>query len=257
MVSNSVLKERAKSQLKGHWGSAIFVAFLTSLVFFMTESILESEATSSIILFLLLQLFIAAPLYVGKIKFLLDLAQDKNPKISEIAFGYKNLTKSMLLGIVLFVGYLAVGLLFSMFGYIIFEFTNVNVFTLIIGIFLGIGLIILFYYIVVLFSMSYYVFCEDPDMHIFECIKRGVNLMKGHVMEFFVLGLSFLGWYILPIAIGLIIYLIYCIFNVLGIIFILSLIAILCAVPYMLWLSIYMEVTYINFYLELNSFEIE
>jgi len=163
----------------------------------------------------------------------------------------------MILGIVLFVGYLALGLLFSIFGYIIYELSNVNVFTLIIGIFLGIGLIILFYYISVLFSMSYYVFCENPDTSIFDCIKRGVNLMQGHVMEFFVLGLSFLGWYILPLGISLIIYLIYIIFNVLGIILILSLIAILCVVPYMLWVSTYMEVTYINFYLELNSFEIE
>lgn len=257
MVSNSVLKERAKSQLKGHWGSAIFVVFLTSLVFVINESLLQSDATSSIILFLLLQLFIAAPLYVGKIKFLLDIALGKNPKISEIAFGYKNLSKSMILGIVLFVGYLALGLLFSIFGYIIYELSNVNVFTLTIGIFLGIGLIILFYYISVLFSMSYYVFCENPDTSIFDCIKRGVNLMQGHVMEFFVLGLSFLGWYILPLGISLIIYLIYIIFNVLGIILILSLIAILCVVPYMLWVSTYMEVTYINFYLELNSFEIE
>jgi uncharacterized membrane protein len=47
------------------------------------------------------------------------------------------------------------------------------------------------------YSMSMYILAENPDMPALEAIDRSKKMMNGHKMELFVLGLSFIGWYLL------------------------------------------------------------
>ncbi len=47
------------------------------------------------------------------------------------------------------------------------------------------------------YSMSFYILEENRGMGALECIDRSKAMMNGHKMEFFVFGLSFLGWILL------------------------------------------------------------
>ncbi|WP_027701333.1 DUF975 family protein [Metaclostridioides mangenotii] len=245
MVSFATLKERSSNQLKGNLPSAILVVFLSTIALTVTERFEGSSDMSSLIVYILLSIFLVAPIYVGKIKFMLDLALGKNPKISEILFGFKHLSKSTFLGVVSLIGSSAISFISSFLGYLITSTFSGNIFLQLLVIILGICLFVASYYILVLFSMSYYVLSENPDMPITSCISMGMDLIKGHVLDYLLLGLSFILWFILPIVLASVLFSIIWIVIIIGII------------PYALWLSAYIEMTYINFYLELNNSTIE
>ncbi len=76
------------------------------------------------------------------------------------------------------------------------------------------------------YSQSMYILAEEPTMGAREALKKSQEMMKGHKMEYFVLGLSFLGWEILGIF-------------TFGLLYI--------------WLLPYMGATYANFYNTLKS----
>lgn len=241
MVSFATLKERSRNQLNGHLPSAIFVVFLSTLALAVTERFEGSSNTSSLIAYILLSIFLTAPIYVGKIKFMLDLSLGKNPKISEILFGFKHFSKSTFLGVISLIGSSTILFISSFLGYIITSTFSGNIFLQLLVILIGICLFVASYYILVLFSMSYYVLSGNPDIPITSCISRGMDLIKGHVLDYLLLGLSFILWFILPIVLASFL------FNIISIVIILG------VIPYALWLSAYIEMTYINFYLELNN----
>lgn len=47
------------------------------------------------------------------------------------------------------------------------------------------------------YSQVTYIKAENPDMDIMECLKESQRLMDGHKMEYFVMQLSFIGWFLL------------------------------------------------------------
>lgn len=58
------------------------------------------------------------------------------------------------------------------------------------------GLILVFRY-----SMAFYILLDDPSKGPIQCMRESGELMRGHKMEFFVLRLSFIGWYLLGMLI--------------------------------------------------------
>ena len=71
------------------------------------------------------------------------------------------------------------------------------------------------------YSMVFFVKLDNPDMGAMDVLRKSKQIMSGHKMDDFVLGLSFLGWVILGVFTFGILY---------------------------LWLIPYMQVTYANFY---------
>ncbi len=76
------------------------------------------------------------------------------------------------------------------------------------------------------YSQAMYILAEDPSMGASEAIRRSKTMMEGHKMEYFLLGLSFMGWAILAVF-------------TLGILYI--------------WLIPYMSATYANYYKSLKG----
>lgn len=76
------------------------------------------------------------------------------------------------------------------------------------------------------YSMSMFILAENPGMPALEAIDRSKKMMDGHKADLFVLGLSFIGWFLLGSV-------------TLGIAYI--------------WIAPYVSTTYVNFYNEIKG----
>ena len=64
----------------------------------------------------------------------------------------------------------------------------------------GIGYIILIVpgiILSIMFAQSYFILADNNDLSAIDCIKASCEMMKGNKMYFFILMLSFIGWFIL------------------------------------------------------------
>ncbi|MGG2066903.1 DUF975 family protein [Bacillus sp. S14(2024)] len=52
------------------------------------------------------------------------------------------------------------------------------------------------------YSMAYYIMLDHPEYTASEALKKSQEMMKGHKLDLFILSLSFIGWFILGIAIA-------------------------------------------------------
>ncbi len=170
MLSRAELKQQAKEQLRGNVGSY----FLVFLAYFGIAIAIELVGIVLAMIFPLLG-FIAIyagilPLILGFYMVFLNGTYGEQPKASTLLEGYKK----------------------EYFGKSILLVILVGIFTALWSLLLIIpGLIM-----AIAYSMSWYILAENPDMTALEAIKESKEIMKGHKMDFFVLGLSFIPWMI-------------------------------------------------------------
>lgn len=187
-----IMKKKAKffrdaawAQLKGNWGHAV----LFTLVFFLISAAsgtfgviselisagVISEVVYSLWLELLEYLFVAYPLSYGlSVSFLGYVRTGNDLTIGGMFDAFKaNSNYGRVIGIGILVG--TIGLL----GFILL---------IVPGVIFAIAV-----------SMSFYILKDNPELGVIDVIKRSIQMMKGHKMEYFCLGLSFIGWIILGI----------------------------------------------------------
>lgn len=195
-MNRALLKENAKKSLQGKYGDAIALlgimfafSFALGLVigFFRLEEDLASTLSD------LCSLLISCALGFGMTSYFLKISRNEPVTYNEL-FSKTNM----------FVSYLSISLLVGLFTFL---------WTLA---FIIPGIIASLSY-----SMVFFVKLDNPDMGAMDVLRKSKQIMSGHKMDYFVLGLSFLGWAILGVF-------------TLGILY--------------LWLIPYMQVTYANFY---------
>lgn len=195
-MNRALLKENAKKSLQGKYGDAIAllgimfaISFALGLVigFFRLEEDLASTLSD------LCSLLISCALGFGMTSYFLKISRNEPVTYNEL-FSKTNM----------FVSYLSISLLVGLFTFL---------WTLA---FIIPGIIAALSY-----SMVFFVKLDNPDMGAMDVLRKSKQIMSGHKMDYFVLGLSFLGWAILGAF-------------TLGILY--------------LWLIPYMQVTYANFY---------
>lgn len=195
-MNRALLKENAKKSLQGKYGDAIAllgimfaISFALGLVigFFRLEEDLASTLAD------LCSLLISCALGFGMTSYFLKISRNEPVTYNEL-FSKTNM----------FVSYLSISLLVGLFTFL---------WTLA---FIIPGIIAALSY-----SMVFFVKLDNPDMGAMDVLRKSKQIMSGHKMDYFVLGLSFLGWAILGAF-------------TLGILY--------------LWLIPYMQVTYANFY---------
>lgn len=195
-MNRALLKENAKKSLQGKYGDAIAllgimfaISFALGLVivFFRLEEDLASTLAD------LCSLLISCALGFGMTSYFLKISRNEPVTYNEL-FSKTNM----------FVSYLSISLLVGLF---IFLWTLAFIIP---GIIASLS-----------YSMVFFVKLDNPDMGAMDVLRKSKQIMSGHKMDYFVLGLSFLGWAILGVF-------------TLGILY--------------LWLIPYMQVTYANFY---------
>ncbi|MBU5316717.1 DUF975 family protein [Clostridium bornimense] len=173
-MQNREIRFMARRQLKGNWGLALgtflLVQTIISGVYYLGFFI---AILCDFILIEIILPFLIAPIFVlGKAKFSLNLATDKNSaRIEDIFSQFALFLKGL--------------------GLICLEFIIVllgSIFFIIPGIILSLA-----------YSQSFYILVENPEKSIFDCLKESRVMMIGYKWKLFCLYFSFIGWLLLSI----------------------------------------------------------
>ena len=188
-MDRKAIKEEAKAKIKGNlwtiWKAILLVGLITAGVNMILSAIFPSTVTPEMMeeyfetgkmastfgasqLASTLASIALMPLTVGLIGYVLKFTRGEKPEIKDIFGYYKN-----------FLPILAV--------------------TVLVGIFVGAGMMLLVIpgiIIALMLSMCNYLLA-DGKTEIWQTIKDSAAMMKGHKWEYFVFGLSFLGWILL------------------------------------------------------------
>ena len=199
-LSSSNLKNRAKIKLQGLYGQSIVVSLIYTCILSLCSggsfvSVFRSgfsygeqfalsgdsyggepfnvnisyspfSSIGALALFLL-----AGPLMVGMAHYFLHVTDRNNPQITDLFGHFKNFVNT-------FVLYLLTTIFTALWSLLF----------IIPGIIAGIS-----------YSMAPYILAEHPEIKASDAIKMSKQMMKGHKGEYFVLQLSFIGWYLLCI----------------------------------------------------------
>lgn len=197
------LKNRAKDQLRGNWGIAIGGVLLAAIfidldvIYNIAERFGLERVTLSVPVNLL-SIFLGGVISTGLCKLLLNIATKREKPNVENIFSYFDIyLKTLGLNILISIAVIIGSILFITPGIIV----------------------------ALMFSQAFFILAEDRSKSITECLSESAEMMKGYKWEFFVLELSFIGWWIvsaLTLGIG-------------G-----------------LWVAPYQKVTEANFYLNLK-----
>lgn len=179
MISRSEIKTMAKEQLRGNWGIAILTFLIYGIIIsssgfekaidripFMDSSLATYYGLS--ISINIIALLLGGLVSVGISKFSLNLVRRENASLGDLFSHFNIYLKT--LGLYLLMG-IAVAI-----GLILF---------IVPGVILSL-----------MFSQAYYILSEDNEKSITQCLEESANLMKGYKWDYFVLELSFIGWWI-------------------------------------------------------------
>lgn len=169
-ITISELKDRSLSNLRMGWGTPILAFFLIWLISQLTSLL---PFIGSILL-----LVIGGPLALGGAIYSLQFSKNKNPNVSTVFNGFNNFGN-------------AFGVYFLM-GIIVLAFTLLLIIP---GIIRAIA-----------YSQTMFILAKNPNIAPLDALKKSREMMEGHKMDYFILNLSFIGWYflcILTLGIGL------------------------------------------------------
>lgn len=173
-MERAILKSNAKAQLKGKWCIAVITSLVGLLIISGFSGIIGIiEPKGGIITGIgeCISIFLGGVITLGITKFVLNIATDKEVKFNDLFSGFNIYLKTLELWILMG---LCIGI--------------AAIFFIVPGIIVAL-----------MFSQAFFLLCEHNERSITECLKESSEMMKGHKGELFVLGLSFIGWWILAV----------------------------------------------------------
>ena len=158
--TNTQYKDEALSILKNNnWSEAILITVLMMVI----------SVGLSLIPFGLGSLLLGGPLAFGYTAYFINLSRGEHKEVGQLFDGFKRfaecLVAQLVMGIIIVVGVLLL---------------------IVPGIIAGIAL-----------SQTYRIMKDDPTIGAIDALSKSHEMMKGHRMEYFILGLSFIGWALL------------------------------------------------------------
>lgn len=164
------LKDSAKANLTGQWGAAIGILLLQGIVQSVPSLFVQFSENYTLLLISYAVSLALLPLQVGYVRFFLLLAQGGPAEVGDLFSGFqggrygRNLGTLLLMSVMIFLWFLL----------------------LIIP-----GIIKSFAY-----AMTPYILADEDYEHLsgMDVLRESEQMMNGRKMDFFVLGLSFIGW---------------------------------------------------------------
>ncbi|WP_346886023.1 DUF975 family protein [Clostridium sp. UBA4395] len=266
MVNRKVLKSKSKDQLRGQWKIPVLI---TLIIFIIQGCIsLGSETFKDTIgpslLITVISIIVTLSIAIMSNSFYLKISRDKKVKFSDILISGKTWGKGMGIQLLIVLMYIPIIIIIgivvgiiaihysnqifigSLSGNSIPSFEGMTTMIVLVTLVLCIPIIIFGLY---LFPAVILV-CEDNSKGVIQCIKESFKLMKGNVWSLFVLYLSFLGWVILCIVPGVVVAIIAVFsFNEM----LITILPLIIGISF-LWLTPYMNTTFLNFFNEISGY---
>lgn len=161
----TVIRREAREALSGKWNAGALVA-LVWMVLFCAIAMLQSI---SVALYYVGFLAAGSFLTVGLQWIFLGVARGERPEAKDLLLPFRNYVRVLVAYVLIMV---ATGI-----GMVLF---------IVPGVILSLGL-----------SMTFFILRDDEQISPVDAMKRSWAMMSGHKWEYFLLGLSFLGWAIL------------------------------------------------------------
>ncbi len=193
-TENSILMSDAKASLSGKWGLAIGVSVL--------YVILSSGIQSIKGIGLIFSLIIGGPLMYGNQLFMLTLSRNEDANLEMLFEGFKLFEKTL-----------------KLYLWMVLKVLLWTLLLIVPGIIKAIA-----------YSQAFYLFVEDNSLTAKEALEKSEQMMEGHKMKYFLLGLRF---------------------------FLLALLCILTLGIGFLWLMPYAQVTLAKFYDDVKANSVE
>ncbi|QJD88318.1 DUF975 family protein [Cohnella herbarum] len=166
MPTSAEIRARARASLAGNWTSAV----LHFLLYYVVIWALGLLAYIPIIGWIAIILVTGALTY-GLFSFYLTMSRNQAPSTGELFSGFEKFVPTFILYIVMCIFIFLWSLLLIVPGIIA----------------------------AIRYSQAYYILRDNPNIGALEAIQRSKELMEGNKGRYFVLYLSFIGWYILGI----------------------------------------------------------
>ncbi len=202
-MDNAKLKAQAKARLKGNWQVLILSLLLFILLggccSFIASSIGASWLSS------LITLIVDALIAMGFVGMILNVARKKRVKFEDLFEETNLFSKYLVITVILIVigfimslmEYLAFGSLLMVISHQVAINTFAAVILIIFGLFLNAAIIMVNVYIGITLSQTYFVLYDEPKLPIGATLMKSFDMMADYVIEYFILILSFIGWFIL------------------------------------------------------------
>lgn len=174
MGTNQEYKNRALASLEGNWGTAAIATLILFAITGCVGSVITmrfgSDSPTDMGINGIWSL-LCLPLEWGYTVWFLKLIRKEDIRYESLFDGYKDFVRT-------FLTYFLYGIAVAI-GTLLF---------IVPGIILAIGLM-----------MSIYLIKDDKEISAMDALKKSWEMTKGHKMNLFMLGLSFIGWFILCI----------------------------------------------------------
>lgn len=200
-MNRSELKQNARYSLISKFSETLkflLLYFAVSLVISFSVSLLTLNGEIATLIAYAVGIAINGFLYMGYNSFFLKVARDEEVTYKELFRKAKMFWPCI--GISLLIG------LFTLLGTFLFIIPGIIV--------------------TINYSFVYFVKLDNPELGVMDVLNKSKELMNGHKLDFFILILSFLPWYIIG-------------FFTFGLLY--------------LWLIPYMQITFVNFYDEIKE----
>ena len=160
-MERAQLKAMAKEQIKGNIGVLFLISLISALVSYGANAVPVIGFVASLV--------IGPTLTLALVSIYLNLTYGNKPEISQLFSKFDQLVPALVanLLIVLFT------ILWSLLLYIPGIIKSIS------------------------YSQTFYIMAENPGISGKDAIECSKTMMEGHKMEYFVLQLSFIGWYLL------------------------------------------------------------
>ena len=174
MGTNKDYKDRALASLEGNWGRAAIATLIVALITGGISDVVSMPFGSSPATAMGIQglwTLITLPMGWGLAIFFLNINRKENIDYGRLFDGFKDYVRILLAE---FLMVLAVAIGFCL--------------LIVPGIMLAVGL-----------TMTDYILKDDKEISAIDALKKSWEMTKGHKMDLFWLGLSFIGWGILSL----------------------------------------------------------
>ena len=226
-IDTSKVKAKARKSLSGKYATpvvAVLFYLILQIMCFATAILIKEPPMA-----MFLSLIITSLFYMGLLQIMIKIARNKKTSFNELFQRTDAFFRCAAITIV----FLAINVIFalleytavnSLFVFITYQ-TDLNIalssFMIVVGLVLSVAIAVFWITLVLCLSQSYLILYDHEDMPLGDIFRLSMDMMDGHKIDYILLCLTFIGWFILGVF-------------TLGIIW--------------FWIIPYMNVSMVNFY---------